>query len=250
MSKATKKPEKAEEERTILINFVLDGSGSMQMIREATISGFNEFKNDQAREEGNAFFTLTMFNTGFVTVCEAVPVREVPDLDFTNYAPGGGTALYDAIGHTMRITDDFVAANKPDQVLFVIMTDGEENASQEFTRESVFKLIQDRQKLNDYEFIYMGANQDAYAVGMDMGLRNGRALNYAASPEEAQGTMLRASHNVRAYRRHGAAQRDAFFDAATEDLGAIEPEVWKKMSDAEKRSRLGEDEPGASQAGQ
>jgi len=132
--------------------------------------------------------------------------------------------------------------------LFVIMTDGEENASREFTRESVFKLIQDRQKLNDYEFIYMGANQDAYAVGMHMGLRDGRALNYAASPEEAQGTMLRASQNVRAYRRHGVAQRDAFFDAATERVGLIDSDVWKQMSEDERRRHLGEDDAQAGQA--
>ena len=248
MSKAANRPEKAEEDRTILINFVLDKSGSMDTIRAATISGFNEFKNDQAREGGNAFFTLTLFDTEIATVCEAVPVREVPDLDLGSYVPDGCTALYDAIGHAMRITDDFVAANRPDQVLFVIMTDGEENASREFQRDTIFKLIQDRQKLNGYEFIYMGANQDAYAVGMHMGLRDGRALNYAASPAEAQGTMLRASQNVRAYRRHGAAQRDMFFDAATERVGLIEPEVWKQMSDEERRGHLGGDDAQAGQA--
>jgi len=248
MSNTANRPEKAEEDRTILINFVLDKSGSMGTIRAATISGFNEFKNDQAREGGNAFFTLTLFDTEIGTVCEAVPVREVPDLDPGTYVPDGCTALYDAIGHTMRITDDFVVANKPDQVLFVIMTDGMENASREFGRDTIFKLIQDRQKLNGYEFIYMGANQDAYIAGMEMGMRDGRALTYVASPMEAQDTMRRASHNVRAYRRSGAVQRDVFFDGATEHLGAIEPEVWKQMSKDEKRRHLGEDEPGATQA--
>ncbi len=81
-----------EAKRSILINFVLDKSGSMDHIREATISGFNEFKNDQADEEGEAFFTLTLFDTSFNTVCEAVPAREVRDLDYGTYAPGGMTA--------------------------------------------------------------------------------------------------------------------------------------------------------------
>jgi len=117
MAKKAEQPANDAQNRSILINFVLDKSGSMEGVRDATISGFNEFKNDQAREEGNAFFTLTLFDTRFMTVAEAVPVREVPDLDYSTYAPDGMTALYDAIGYTMRITDDFVAANKPDQVL-------------------------------------------------------------------------------------------------------------------------------------
>ena len=87
----------------------------------------------------------TEYDTVFSTVCEAVPMREVPDLDHRAYEPGGMTALYDAIGHTMRITDDFVAANKPDQVLFVIMTDGEENSSREFDRKHIFQMIDESQ---------------------------------------------------------------------------------------------------------
>lgn len=248
MAKAAKKSVKDAGERSILINFVLDKSGSMEVIRAATISGFNEFKNDQVREDGNAFFTLTLFDTEFATVCRAVPVREVPDLDQANYAPNGCTSLYDAIGHTMRITDDFVAANKPDQVLFVIMTDGEENSSREYTRDAIFRLIQDRQKLNDYEFIYLGANQDSFAAGRDMGMREGRMMDWVADPETTRDTMQQASRNVRAYRRAGVAQRETFFDAATENLGAIEPEVWSRMSEVEKRSHLGGDEPGVPQA--
>lgn len=231
--------------RTILINFVLDMSGSMEAIRQSTISGFNEFKNDQAREDGEAFFTLTLFDTEFITVCDAVPVREVLDLTMQTYAPRGMTALYDAIGRTMVSTDAFVAANKPDQVLFVIMTDGEENSSKEYSRERIFQMIQDRQNLAGYEFIYLGANQDAYAVGADMGLRQGRMLTYAASPAEAQETMSRASRNVRAYRRAECAQRASFFDAATERLGEIEPEAWARMSDKERREFLDGDAGGA-----
>lgn len=238
MAKSAKQPKRDAGERSILINFVLDASGSMEAIRQATISGFNEFKNDQAREDGNAFFTLTLFDTEFVTVCSAVPVREVPDLEIATYAPGGMTALYDAIGHTMRITDDFVAANKPDQVLFVIMTDGEENSSREFSRDAIFSLIRDRQKLNDYEFIYLGANQDSFGAGRDIGVRDGRMMDWAASPEETRSTMQRASRNVSAFRRRGEAQSEVFFDAATESLGAIDPAAWSKMSAAEKREHL------------
>jgi hypothetical protein len=236
---ATKKqPTKDAESRSILINFVLDKSGSMDGIQEATIAGFNEFKNSQAAEDGDAFFTLTLFDTVLDTVCQAVPVREVNDLDGRTYAPGGMTALFDAIGHTMRITDDFVAAHEPDQVLFVIMTDGFENASREFSSERIFQMIEDRQKLAEYEFIYLGANQDSYAVGRQMGVRDGRMLDYAATPESSRAAMKRASHNVSAHRRHGEKMRDEFFSAHMDRVGAIDPAVWKQMSPEERQRHL------------
>ncbi len=245
MAKKGKKAKAEGEGRSILINFVLDKSGSMESMRDATISGFNEFKNTQAAEEGEAFFTLTLFDTEFTTVCNAVPIREVLDLDHASYAPGGMTALYDAIGYTMRITDDFVAANRPDQVLFVIMTDGEENASREFTRERIFQMIQDRQNLAEYEFIYLGANQDSYHASQRMGMRAGRSVDYAASPEGSRVAMTRASHNVSAHRRHGMRQREDWFSAEAESLGAIAPEAWKQMSPEQRKRHLGEDEPQA-----
>ncbi|TLM97806.1 MAG: VWA domain-containing protein [Actinobacteria bacterium] len=233
---------KDAKDRTILINFVLDKSGSMDSIREATISGFNEFKNDQVREEGNALFTLTLFDTEFDLVCEAVPVREVADLDRRSYQPDGCTALYDAIGHTMRITDDFVAAHKPDQVVFVIMTDGEENSSREFTHQTIFQMIQDRQKLAHYEFIYLGANQDSYATGAQIGMRDGRMADYDATHDGARHAWERASMNLKAHRRMGTAQRDEFFTQRMEDLGAIDAETWKRMGAEERKRRMDEAE--------
>ena len=224
--------------RTILINFVLDKSGSMQALRDATISGFNEFKNDQIAEDGEAFFTLTMFDTSFDTLCQAVPVREVPDLDYRSYAPDGMTALYDAIGYTMRIADDFVAAKKPDQVIFVVMTDGEENSSREFTRERIFQMIQDRQTNAGYEFIYLGANQDSYAAGAQMGVRDGRMLDYQHDAAGSKEAWQRASNNVKAHRRHGKQASAQFFSAPMETLGAIPANRWKNMGEPEKQYYL------------
>lgn len=237
-----KQPQKDAASRSILINFVLDRSGSMQSIREATISGFNEFKNGQAAEDGEAFFTLTLFDTVFETVCQAVPIREVSDLDRSTYRPDGMTSLFDAIGHTMRVTDDFVAAHNPDQVLFVIMTDGGENSSREFTSDRIFQMIDDRQKLAQYEFMYLGANQDSYAVGQGLGVRDGHMLDYAATPEGSRQVMSRASQNVSAHRRHGAKMSRAFFSEDMDSVGAIPADEWKKMSDEERQRHLGADE--------
>jgi uncharacterized protein YegL len=223
---------KRQEDRTILINFVLDKSGSMEVIRSATISGFNEFLGDQQREGGEARMTLTLFDTAFHMVAEAVPVREIAPLDLDTYAPDGCTALYDAIGHTMRVTDDYVKVQKPDQVLFVIMTDGEENSSREFDRNAIFTLIKERQANAGYEFIYLGANQDAYAAADSIGVGAGKALSWEASPAAAAATMQRVSHNVRAHRRTGAAQMadGTFFSAEFETLGAVDYEEHKKRT--------------------
>lgn len=221
-------------ERITLINFLLDESGSMEWIADAAISGFNEFKNDQAAEEGQALLTLTLFDTRFRTVCEAIPAREVTDLDRSTYRPRGMTALFDAIGHTMRLTDDFVAEHHPDQVVFVIMTDGHENSSQEFTKDAVFDMIDRRQKESGYEFIYLGANQDSYAVGSELGVRDGRTLDYDSSSASTVAAMKRASTNVKAHRRMGGKQSKEFFGATMEALGSIDSASWAEMQLAEK----------------
>jgi len=241
----TKKYHGGEDSGSILINFVLDKSGSMDVIRDATISGFNEFKNDQAREDGEAFFTLTLFDTRFDTVANAVPVSDVYDLTRETYHPDGTTALYDAIAHTMRITDEFVAKNHPKQVLFVIMTDGQENASREYRRDQIFDMICDRQEKAGYDFIYLGANQDSFAVGDSIGLRAGRTLDYAHNPAAAAETMKRASRNVKAHRRMGVAQSDAFFSPAMEALGDVDAATWDAMGEDDREKLRGPARNGA-----
>jgi len=209
-------------DRSILINFVLDKSGSMYPLREATIAGFNEFKNAQAIEAGTALMTLTLFDTEFRTVATAVPVGDVLDLTRQTYVPGGNTALYDAVGHTMKLTDEYVAAHHPDQVLFVIMTDGEENSSLEYTRDTIFALIADRQKGAHYEFVYLGANQDSYVSGTAMGIAPGRMIDYDATPEGTHFAMSRLNLNVRAHRRSMAAQEPVWFTPDFEAMADLE----------------------------
>jgi hypothetical protein len=235
---------KQQEERSILINFVLDKSGSMETIREATIAGFNQFLRDQQEEGGSAAMTLTLFDTHFKTVVTALSVGQVRPLDHRSYIPGGGTALYDAIAHTTVITDGYVAEHKPDQVLFVIMTDGEENSSREFSRQQIMELIEHRQRTADYEFIYLGANQDAYQVGSGMGIAAGRTLDYAASPLMAEATMERVSRNVKAHRRLGEKRLTSheFFSPEFEELG--------KTSYSEHRSTRDRGQSGGAGAGQ
>ncbi len=236
---------KEQEDRTILINFVLDKSGSMEVIREATIAGFNQFLRDQREEGGSAFMTLTLFDTRFQTVTQAIPLAEVQPLDRRSYVPGGTTALYDAIAHTMTVTDQYVAANNPDQVLFVIMTDGQENSSRGFDRQQIMELIEERQRTADYEFVYLGANQDAYAAGDGIGIRGGRTLDYSASPAATRATMEKLSWNVKAHRRLGEKKLASheFFSDAFEGLGK---DSWDEHKT--KRDQAADEQPAAGAA--
>ncbi len=189
---------------SILINFVLDKSGSMDVVRSATIDGFNEFLRTQRGNTGEAWLTLTMFDTQFYEVCRGVPLREVPEMEPGNYVPSGCTALYDAVARSIGIADRYLEqlGNRPDQVLFVIMTDGLENASREFNQRQVFDMIRDREQ-RGYEFVYLGANQDAYAVAETVGVTADNARNWVASDKGARRMHERLNQQVSAYRATG-----------------------------------------------
>lgn len=181
-----KKPAKArkpKKEPVTLINFLLDKSGSMGSCLDATISGFNEFLGEQQAAEGKTLFSLTTFDTSVQSVHVAVPVAEVPRLSRSNYRPSGSTALYDAVASTIERVRDRVAGGeeKPDVVLFVIMTDGEENASREYDAKSLKPVVERAEGEDGWTFVFLGANQDAWAAGAKFGIGRGNSLNYDTS---------------------------------------------------------------------
>jgi hypothetical protein len=190
-----------EEGGSILINFVLDKSGSMDAVRTATIDGFNEFLATQRTVPGEAALTFHLFDTEFHEVCRAVPLREVPELDASAYRPSGCTALYDAVARSIQIADDHLSRldEAPDQILFVIMTDGLENASREFSQRQVFDMITERER-RGYEFVYLGANQDAYAEAGRVGVATDKARNWVHSNQGARRAHERLNSQVTLYR--------------------------------------------------
>jgi len=211
-----KKPAGAKKDGpSTLITFVLDKSGSMASMVDAAISGFNEFKNDRAADPGETRMTLMMFEDHTQYICQAVPVAEVVDLNHQTYRPGATTALYDAVGKAILDTDAYVDAApfKPDQVLFVILTDGLENASREFDQRRVFDMICDRQKTREYDFLYLGANQDSFAESERMGVHAGRNMDWEANPDRLRHAMARASHGVSNYKMEGTRTREDWFQA-------------------------------------
>ena len=161
-----------------LINMVLDETGSMEICRDATISGFNEYIEALKKRKEKILFTLTKFDSrGIKLVCNSIRMADVQKLSRDTYVPGEMTPLYDAIAHTIKETENWVKIRKDIAVLTVIMTDGEENASRQYTRDKIFQLIKDKEK-DGWTFVFLGANQDAWAIGQAIGLHKGNVMSY------------------------------------------------------------------------
>lgn len=191
------------------ISFILDETGSMVSVREATISGFNEYiqtlKAD--KKSSKALFTLTKFNSLDVNiVCSNVPVSGVDELNDATYRPAANTPLYDAIGRTVRTLEK--EAKKSDSVLVVIQTDGQENSSKEFTRQGIFDLISEKKK-DGWTFVFLGADQDAWLAGMTLGLDRGNVANYTAA--NTRGAFERAAIHTVSYGATGGVPTSDFF---------------------------------------
>ena len=169
--------------------FVLDRSGSMSGLESDTVGGFNSLIKDQKNSEGKAFVTTVLFDTEFIYVHDRADINEVKPLTEKDYVPRGCTALLDAVGMTIQHIASIHKYARPEDVpsktIFVITTDGMENASREFRYDTVKKLIEKEQKKYGWEFIFLGANIDAAATAGSMGIAH--ASNYKA---DGKGTKL------------------------------------------------------------
>ena len=167
---------------------VVDRSGSMASVWDDTVGGINEFIKKQKEIPGKANLSLVFFDTEYDMPFDGVSVKDrVFDkpMTFADYAPRGGTALYDALGKAINAANARFEKNKPNKVIMCIVTDGHENSSREFTQESVKKLIEKQTSENDWEFVYLGANQDAFAVGGGIGIAQRSCASYAVGTEKA-----------------------------------------------------------------
>lgn len=152
--------------------FLLDRSGSMETCRDDTIGGFNAFLREQKEEGGT--MSLIQFDHEYHVSYPTKPIAEVEPLTTETFVPRGSTALLDAIG---RMIKDNASLARP---TVVILTDGQENASHTYTRAHVKDLID--QKTNDgWTFVYLGANQDAFAEAGSIGISPGATMNYEAN---------------------------------------------------------------------
>jgi len=182
------------------IILIADRSGSMFSIREDAQGGINTFIEEQ-RKTGNANLTFIEFDEEIDAVYEQTDIKNTSDYELI---PRGGTALYDAIGFTLANADSIKTTGKK---IVVIVTDGGENASHEWTQENVFKRIESLKKAG-WDFLFLAANQDGMATGMRLGMDRGETLSFASTSVGTQSAYA-AAVNYTSNLRGGMSKGDS-----------------------------------------
>jgi hypothetical protein len=191
------------------ICLLIDRSGSMASIKDATEEAINGFIHEQAAGDGRRTISISTFDSAAPErVCPSMPAAEVPAFVLR---PRGSTALLDAMATTMTAFGAELAAagedERPGHVVFAVMTDGYENASTDYTWAQVKEMVEHQEAVYGWNVMYLGANQDAIEVGAELGIRRGSSLTYTA---DAHGTRL-AVRGASVYVSDVAAGRQAAF---------------------------------------
>ncbi len=162
--------------------FILDRSGSMAGLEKDTIGGFNSMIDRQRREPGEALVSTVLFSSGSAVIHDRVDLNRVEPLTERQYFVGGCTALIDAIGdaihHIGNVHKYAREEDRPEHTVFVITTDGMENASHHWTSEEVRRMIRHRKAENGWEFLFLGANIDAVETAAHFGISEDRAVTF------------------------------------------------------------------------
>lgn len=163
--------------------FILDRSGSMRGLESDTVGGYNALLDKQRKEDGEAIVTTVLFDDGYELLHDRIPLTGIADITTKEYYVRGCTALLDAVGRTITKVENAQAhtleSQRPEKTLFVITTDGLENASKEYRLDAVKAMI-DRCREKGWEFLFLGANMDAVKTASAMGIAPERSVNYHA----------------------------------------------------------------------
>ena len=166
------------------IVFILDRSGSMQGLEGDTIGGFNAMLEKQKKQEGEALVSTVLFDNESTVLHDRVDLQKMEPMTQRDYFVGGCTALLDAVGdaihHIGNVHKYAREEDRPEKTVFVITTDGMENASCKYTYEKVRKMISRQQEKHGWEFLFLGANIDAAKEAARFGIHADRAANYHA----------------------------------------------------------------------
>lgn len=199
------------------INILIDRSGSMESIRDDTIGGYNAFLQEQQKTEDRTTLTLVQFDTQdpFEVIYRAVPLTEADPLSRESYVPRAMTPLFDALGRCINDCESMPASmedsERPGQVLFVVVTDGQENSSREFNKQQVGKRI-DQKKADGWEFVFLSADLDAMNEAMVLGVPHTHSIAYDADSAGVRNAWTSLSSNTTQYRTSGAPESLHFKD--------------------------------------
>ncbi len=171
--------------------FILDRSGSMSGLEADTIGGFNSMIEKQRRQEGECFVSTVLFDHESFVLHDRIPLESVPKMTENDYTVRGCTALIDAIGMAIKHIGNIHKYARPEDVpqntMFVITTDGQENASRVYSSDKVKKMIEKQKTKYGWEFLFIGANIDAVETAASFGISRDRAVNYNA---DSKGTRV------------------------------------------------------------
>lgn len=194
---------------------IIDRSGSMNSIKDDAIGGFNTFLETQKAEDGEATFTMVLFDNEIITIYDGANLQSVEPLTNKTFVPRGNTALYDAICTTIDRVGQRLAkmpeTKRPNQVLVAILTDGQENASTHHTHADARTRIEHQTNVYKWEFMFLAANMNAESVAATFSIDASKAYTFAASAAGSQDVFKKMAVGVAQYR-------------ATSELG----EDWKK----------------------
>lgn len=170
--------------------FILDRSGSMSGLEADTIGGFNSLIEKQKQEDGEAYVSVVLFDDRTDVIYDRVDIRKVEPMNDSQYYVRGCTALLDAVGgaihHIGNVHKYAREEDVPEKTLFIITTDGMENASRRYDSDKVKKMIERQKEKYGWEFLFLGANIDAVETARHFGISEDRAVNYHSDSEGTQ----------------------------------------------------------------
>ncbi len=211
---------KTENNITELV-FILDRSGSMGGLESDTIGGFNSLLEKQKKQEGECFVTTVLFDHEIVTLHDRVALQDIKPLTEEDYTVRGCTALIDAIGtsieHIEGIHKYIRKEDVPQNTMFVIITDGMENASRKFRSAEVMAMLERKKEESGWEFLFIGANIDAVETAAHIGISGDRAVNYHAD-ERGTGVVYSAVAKACCAMRSCAPLEESWSDEINEDF--------------------------------
>ncbi|MDE6580167.1 MAG: VWA domain-containing protein [Ruminiclostridium sp.] len=193
--------------------FILDKSGSMSGLEKDTIGGYNSMLKKQKEEDGECVITTVLFDNNYELLHDRIDIRAVNKLTKKDYTAGGSTALLDAIGRTVdkigRAQQNTAEDYRAEKVMFVIITDGEENASREYSSKRVKEMIQRQKEEYGWEFVFLGANIDAVETAERFGIDSDRAVDYVPDSKGTELNFIAMSEAVSSFRKCRAISKDS-----------------------------------------
>lgn len=232
-----------ENEITDII-VILDRSTSIQTygLVEKNIEGFNSFLKEQKNGVGKARLTLALFdgntfaggpNDAYELRYNMVDIENVPELNSDTYVPKGMTALYDAIGMTLQnyktTTERQLASEKADKVVILIMTDGQENASKEFTKQTIAEMVKKHEDEDSWGFVFIGANIDAMGESTSLNMSVGNTVTYTSTSADTVLAYQKLSASVKKVR----GQSKVMYSATLDNFAVTDDSEVKNGSDSQ-----------------